>query len=41
MTTRISTGNSPYELFYGTQALLPTLLARLVISFLQEAQEEP
>ena len=41
ITTRRSTGKSPYELVYGTQALFPTQLARPVISFLQEAQEEP
>ena len=45
MTTRRSTGKSPckspYELVYGTQALFPTQLARPMISFLQEAQEEP
>ena len=41
MTTRRSTGKSSYELVYGTQALFPTQLARPVISFLQEAQEEP
>ena len=40
-TTRRSTGNSPYELVYGTQARFPTQLAKPVISFLQEAQEEP
>ena len=41
MTTRIFTGKSPYELVYGTQALFPTQLARTVVYFLQEAQEEP
>ena len=41
MTTRRSTGKSPYELIYGTQALFPTQLVRPVISFLQDAQEEP
>ena len=41
VTTRRFTGKSPYELVYGTQVLFPTHLARPVISFLQEAQEEP
>ena len=41
VTTRRSTGKSPYVLVYGTQALFPTQLAKLVIYFLQEAQEEP
>ena len=41
VTTRRSTGKSPYELVHGTQALFPTQLARPVISLLQEAQEEP
>ena len=41
MTTKISTGKSPYELVYGAQALFPTQLARPVISFLQDSQEEP
>ena len=41
VSTRRSTGKSPYELVYGTQALFPTQLAKLVIAFLQEAQEEP
>ena len=41
MTTRRSAGKPPYELLYGTQALFPTQLVRLVISFLQDAQEEP
>ena len=41
MTTRRSTGKSPYELVYGTQALFPTQLANPIISFLQESQEEP
>ena len=41
VTTRRSTGKSPYELVYGTQTLFPTQLARTVIYFLQEAQEEP
>ena len=41
MTTRRSTGKSPYELVYGSQALFPTPLARPVISFLQDSQEEP
>ena len=39
-TTKGSTGKSPYELFYGTQALFPTQLAKQVISLLQKAQEE-
>ena len=41
MTTRRSTGKSPYELVYGTQALFPTQVAKPIIFFLQEAQEEP
>lgn len=41
MTIRRSTGKSPYELVYGTQALFPTQLVKPVISFLQDAQEEP
>ena len=41
MTTIRSTGKSPYELLYGTQDLFPTQLARPIIYFLQEAQEEP
>ena len=41
VTTKRSTRKSPYELVYRTQALFPTQLAKLVISFLQEAQEEP
>ena len=41
MTTRRSTGKSPYELVYGTQALFPTQLVKPVISFLQDAQAEP
>ena len=40
-TTKRSTGNSPYELVYGAQALFPTQRARTIIYFLQEAQEEP
>lgn len=41
VTTRRSTGKSPYELVYGTQALFPTQMARRMISFIQEEQEEP
>ena len=41
VTTKRSTGKSPYELVYGTQALFSTQLAKPVISFLQEAHEEP
>ena len=41
VTTRRSTSKSPYELVYGTHALFPTHLAKPVIAFLQEAQEEP
>ena len=41
MTTKRSTSKSPYEFVYGAQALFPTQLARPVIYFLQEAQEEP
>lgn len=41
MTTRRSTGKSPYELVYGTQVLFPTQLEKPVISFLQDAQVEP
>ena len=40
-TTRRSTGKSPYELVYGTQALFPTQLAKPMIYFLQESPEEP
>lgn len=40
MTTRRSTGKSPYEWVYDTQALFPTQLDRPIIPFLQEAQEE-
>ena len=41
MTTRRSTGKSPYELVYGTQALFPTQLVKPVISFLKDAHAEP
>ena len=41
MTTRRSTGKSPYELVYGTQAFFPTHMVKPVIYFLQYAQEEP
>ena len=41
VTTRRSIGKSLFELVYGTQALFPSQLAKPVIYFLQEAQEEP
>ena len=41
MTTKRSTGKSPYELVYGAQALFPTQLERPIISFLQDSQEKP
>ena len=41
VTTKRSTGKSPYELVYGIQALFPTQLTKPMIYFLQEAQEEP
>ena len=41
VTTRRSTGKSPFELVYGTQALFPSQLVKLVIAMIQEAKEEP
>eukprot|EP00253_Pinus_taeda_P004647 PITA_04647 len=40
VTTRRSTGKSPVELVYGTQALFLSQLVKLVIAMVQEAKEE-
>lgn len=41
MTTRRSTGKSPFELVYGTQALFPSQLVKPIIVMIQEEKEEP
>ena len=40
MTTKKSTGNSPFKLVYGTEAVFPIQLTLLVAKFLQEEQNE-
>jgi len=41
VTTRRSTGNSHFELVYGTQALFPSQLVKPMIAMIQEVNEEP
>eukprot|EP00253_Pinus_taeda_P027146 PITA_27146 len=41
VTARRSTGKSPFELVYGTQALFPSQLVKPVIAMIQKAKEEP
>jgi len=41
VTTKRSIGKSPFELVYGTQALFPSQLMKLVIVMIQEEKEEP
>ena len=41
ITTKRSTGMSPYELVYGKATVFPIQLALLVARFLQESKEEP
>ena len=41
ITSKRSTGKSPYELVYGRAAVFPVQLALPVARFVQENQEEP
>ena len=40
MTIKRSTGNSPFKLVYGTEAVFPIQLTLLVAKFLQPEQDE-
>lgn len=40
MTTKRSTGNSPFKLVYGTEAVFPIQLTLAVTKFLQQEQNE-
>jgi hypothetical protein len=41
VTTKTSLGTSPFQLVYGTEAVLPTQLALPVAKFFQDYEEEP
>ena len=40
VTTKRSTGKSPFELVYGTQALFPSQVVKPMIAMIHEAKEE-
>ena len=41
VTIKRSIGTSPFQLFYGIEAIFPIQLSYLVIKFLQDVEEEP